>query len=299
VQQLVTNHPMGLRHPNLSPVLKIRAIGEPDVVIAVAGLVGKGRLFAMSDPSAVINQMLRYPGNRSFVSGLVRYLVDDDSGQKRQGRLFIVANKFSEEGSFGGEGTLRKDIESQAKAIAAAFADARRDGFPGWGHVVAAALVALGLAVWVVRAAARPYRSPLPRYARPVPLVAQGGVAGRFAVLAAPSSPRSLALLEWKSALFEALQQRLSLAAEPAPDALAAMARKAGRLDESTHSALIEVLRMMNEVESAVVSGRPANVSAAALTRAADTVRAVLAACGPPPARERAPEPRETGDIAG
>jgi hypothetical protein len=198
-------------------------------------------------------------------------------------------------------------MESQLKALAAAFADARRDGFPGWGHVVAAALIALGLAVWVARAAARPYRSPLPRYARAVPLVAQGGVAGRFAVLAAPSSPRSLALLEWKSALFEALQQRFALATEPTPDALCAMARKAGRLDESTHSALTGVLRTMNDVESAVVSGRPANVSAATLARAAETIRAVLAACGaasplaprPAPDPERAPEPRETGDIAG
>src|SRR3954465_1246237 len=29
VQQLVTNHPTGLRHPNLTPVLKIRSIREP------------------------------------------------------------------------------------------------------------------------------------------------------------------------------------------------------------------------------------------------------------------------------
>src|SRR5262249_1344316 len=101
VAQLVTNHPTGLRHPQLSPVLRIRAVGEPDVIVAVAGQVGKGRLFAMSDPSAAINQMLRYPGNRAFVAGLMRYLVDDDGAFKRQGRVFIVANRFADEGSFG------------------------------------------------------------------------------------------------------------------------------------------------------------------------------------------------------
>ena len=119
---------MGLRHPNLTPVLRIRAIGEPDVILAVAGQVGRGRLFAMGDPSATINEMLRYPGNRAFVAGLAHYLVDDDGASKRQGRLFIVANRFGEEGSFGGEGTLRKDAETQLKAIAAAIAEARRRG---------------------------------------------------------------------------------------------------------------------------------------------------------------------------
>ena len=306
VQQLVTNHPTGLRHPNLSPVLRIRANGEPDVIIAVAGQVGKGRLFAMSDPSATINQMLRYPGNRAFVAGLVRYLVDDDGPQRRQGRLFIVANRFTEEGSFGGEGTLRKDFESQLKALAAALADARRDGFPGWAHVLMAAAAAIGLAVWVSRASARPYKSPLPRYARPTPLVAQGGVAGRFAVLAAPSSPRSLALLELKSALYEALQHKLELTIEPPPDALARMALKAGALDESAYSSLKEVLQMMQGVEAAVVAGRPANVTSASLSRAAAVVRQVLVACGveqpqaPRPPREPSrPLPPNAGDTAG
>ena len=305
VQQLVTNHPMGLRHPNLSPVLRIRAIGEPDVVIAVAGQVGKGRLFAMSDPSATINQMLRYPGNRAFVAGLVRYLVDDDGPHKRRGRLFIVANRFSEEGSFGGEGTIRKDLESQLKALAAALAAARADGLPPWAHVLVAAGLALSLAVWVARSAARPYKSPLPRYARPLPLVAQGGVAGRFAVLAAPTSPRSLALLELKSALYEGLQQKLGLTSEPAPDALARVAAQAGKLDGSAHSALKEVLQMMHDVETAVVAGRPAAVSQSALARAAAVVHDVLAACADAPLRaparlhdSHAPDPQQ-GEPAG
>lgn len=280
VQQLVTNHPTGLRHPNLSPVLRIRAIGEPDAIIAVAGQVGKGRLFAMSDPSATINQMLRYPGNRAFVAGLARYLVDDDGQQRRQGRLFIVVNKFSEEGSIGGQTSLRKDIESQLKAIANALAEARRDGFPGWSHVVLAALAALGIAAWVVRATAKPYKSPLPRYARAVPLVAQGGIAGRFAVIAAPSSPRSLALLELKSALYEALAVKLDLSFEPAPEGLAKIAQNAGSLDESSHSALKEVLALMQQTEASVVAGRPAPVSRAALAKAAEVVREVLHACG-------------------
>jgi hypothetical protein len=280
VQQLVTNHPTGLRHPNLSPVLRIRAIGEPDVIIAVAGQVGKGRLFAMSDPSAGINEMLRYPGNRAFVAGLARYLVDDDGAMHRQGRLFIVANRFGEQGSFGGAAGFRKDLDAQLKAIANALADVRRDGFPGWAHIAFAAALAFGLGIWVARASAKPYRGPLPRYARPTPLVAQGGVAGRFAMLAAPTSPRNLALLELKSALSDALAFKLDLPGEPSPDVLAKAARRAGSLDDRAYSSLKEVLALMHQVEASVVAGKPAPVSRSALFRAARVVRSVLDACG-------------------
>jgi hypothetical protein len=278
VQQLVTNRPTTLRHPALSPVLRIRAIGEPDGILAVAGQVGKGRLFAMGDASAVINQMLRFPGNRAFVSGLVHYLVDDDGPVHRQGRLFIVTNRFGEEGSFGGQGGLRKDLEASMKSVANFFTEARRDGFPPWTHLALAVGAALGLAVWVARAAAKPYKSPLPRYARPTPLVAQGGVAGRFAVLAAPSSPRSLALLELKSALQEGLASSFGLGTDPGPEVLARKVMEVGSLDERAYSSFKEILRMMQHVESAVVAGRPVRVPQRELSRASRVVREVLAA---------------------
>ncbi|MGK4004151.1 DUF4350 domain-containing protein [Sorangium sp. So ce1036] len=280
VQRLVTNHATGLKHPNLSPVLRIRAISEPDVIVAVAGQVGKGRLFAMGDPSSLMNMMLRYPGNRAFAVGLVRYLVDEDGAEPRRGRLYIVANRFEEESSFGGETTLRKDLDAQVKALAEAVEDARRDGLPGGALLALAAAAGLGLAIWTARASARPYRSPLPRYARPTPLVAQGGAAGRFAVLAAPSSPRGLAFLELKSALLEALALRFGLEANPAPDAVARLVAREGYLDERALSAFKEVLATMYRVEASVVAGKPTHVSRPALVHAADVVRGVLAACG-------------------
>lgn len=279
VPRLVTNHPTGLRHPNLSPVLRIRAIGEPDVIVAVAGQVGKGRLFAMSDPSALINQMLRYPGNRAFVAGLARYLVDDDGRERRRGRLFIVANKFDEDGSFGGESTLAKDLSSQLRSLQNALEEARQNGLPAPMLIAFAAIALLGAGFWVSRAAARPYKSPEPRYARATPLVAQGGVAGRFALLAAPSSPPSLALLELKSALFEAVSLRYNLPSEPTFDALASLIKKEGALDEGSYSALKDVLAMMQRVEASVVAGRPTAITRKALKRAWDVVQKTLEAC--------------------
>jgi hypothetical protein len=280
VQQFVTNHATGLRHPNLSPVLEVRAIGEPAAIVAVAGQVGKGRLFALSDPSGLMNQMLRYPGNRSFAQGLCRYLVDADGVERTGGRLFIVSNRFSEEGSFGGQTTLRKDLEGQLRSLSDAIAEARRAGMPGWAHLVLAVLATLGVGVWVARASGRPYKSPTPRYARRTPLVAQGGVAGRFALLAAPTSPPSLVLLELKSALAEALAHKLGAPVDQGSDALLAAAARAGGLDEQRRSALKEVLTVMQQAEASVVAGRPAHVPRAALRKAATVVRDVLRAAG-------------------
>lgn len=281
VQRLVTNHPTGLTNPDLSPVLRIRAIGEPDVIVAVAGQVGKGRLFAMSDPSALINLMLRYPGNRAFVTGLARYLVNE-TGAGRQGRLFIVTGRFSEEGAFAGKTTLAKDLESQLRALTTWLSDVRRDGLPSWTLVVLAALGVLALAAWVSRASSKPYKNPLPRYARPIPLVAQGGVAGRFALLAAPSSPRSLALMELKSALFETIADRFQLAPEPSAEAVQRAIDGSGRVGDTLRAELAEVLATMKRVEATVVAGRPANVPRAQVHRAGRVIREVLEACGHP-----------------
>lgn len=277
VQKLITNHPTGLIHPNLSPVLHIRAIGEPNVVIAVAGQVGKGRLFAMSDPSAVINQMLRYPGNRAFALGLVRYLVDDDGPMLRRGKLYVVANRFEEHGAYGGEATLGKELESLLRSISDALEEARTKGFPPWAHVVIAILVVAGAAFWAIRTAARTYKAPVPRYARRVPLVSQGGAAGRFAVLAAPSSQRGLVLLEMKSALFEAVSLRFHLEGEPTPDVATRLL--AGILPPALSTRLGPVIEEMVRAESAVIGRRAAHVSLPALRNARDVVNEVVAVC--------------------
>ncbi|MEZ4298891.1 MAG: DUF4350 domain-containing protein [Polyangiaceae bacterium] len=290
VQKLVTNHPTGLLHPNLSPVLHIRAIGEPDVVIAVAGQVGKGRLFAMSDPSALMNQMLRYPGNRSFAAGLVRYLVDDDGPMLRKGRLYVVANRFDEHGAFGGQTTMRKELDSALSGLAEALAEARNNGFPAWMHVLLAVIVIAGAALWALRTAARTYKSPLPRYARRVPLLAQGGAAGRFAMLAAPSSARGLILLELKSALFENVARRFQLEGDPAPDVLLRL--MAGIADGALVSDLRRVLEHTSRVETAVLANQPPRVPLKALVEANAVIRRAIAACqaDSPAPRARDPE---------
>src|SRR5438046_1981498 len=94
VGKVVTNHATGVRHPELSPVLKVRALGEPDILLAQAGAVGQGRFLALGDASVVINAMLRYPGNKGLARGLLRYATDDDTWGKRGGRVFIAIGDF-------------------------------------------------------------------------------------------------------------------------------------------------------------------------------------------------------------
>ncbi|NUP13660.1 MAG: DUF4350 domain-containing protein [Polyangiaceae bacterium] len=279
VKRLVLNHPMALVHPDLSPVLKVRlAKSEGDAIVAVAGQVEKGRLFAMSDPSALINSMLRYPGNRAFAVGLVKYLAND--ADRQNGRLYIVTNAYKQEGSVGGDRTMLQEVEGALRSLGDSLADVRKTGFPSWLLAILAAGGIALLAVWVGRTSGRPYRSPLPRYARSTPLVARGGVAGRFAMLAAPSSPKGLVLLELKSALFDAMSERFGLEPNPSSDAVVKAVRRSGLVDDSLQSHLARVMQKMQTVESALTSGSGARVPRAVVEDAHHVVRAVIAAVG-------------------
>src|SRR6185295_18660781 len=227
VNRVVTNHPTGLSHPDLSPVLKIRATPpEQDVVVAVAGAVGKGRLLAVGDPSIVMNSMLRYAGNKTFARGLVRYTVDSDAWGKRGGRLFIASGSFEQKGAYG-------DDEST------------------WSDWLRG--LRLGLVVWVGSRAGRLHKPVTPRFVRKTPAVAQGGVAGHAAVIAAPQTSRVLAILELKSALEEQLTALLGLPKVPGHTELMNQVSIRGLLDAEGVVALRKLLLRMSSVETMVV----------------------------------------------
>lgn len=279
VNRLVLNHPTALIHPDLSPVLKVRLSGsEGEAIVAVAGQVEKGRLFAMSDPSVLINSMLRYPGNRAFAVGLVKYLANDND--RAQGRLFVVTNSFKQEGSVGGDRTMLQDVENALRSFGDSLADIRKQGFPSWLLAVLAAGAVALLGIWVGRASGKPYKSPLPRYARATPLVSRGGVAGRFAMLAAPSSPKGLVLLELKSALFDAVAERFGLDPSPSADAVLRAVRSSGRVSASMQQSLEGVVSRMQRAEAGMVTGAGGKVRREVVEDAHRVVRAVVDALG-------------------
>jgi hypothetical protein len=101
VDALVTNEPVVLRHPRLSPVFSLTQ--DPSQGVVLAGQVGRGRLVVGGDPSVLINSMLRFSGNRQFAINLLTYL----SAQPR-GRVHLVHGRFTSRGSYEGARSRRR-----------------------------------------------------------------------------------------------------------------------------------------------------------------------------------------------
>jgi hypothetical protein len=280
VERVVTNHPMGLQHPKkLTPVLKIRSVDEPDVLLALAGdFEGKGKLLAVGDPSVLINQMLRYPGNRAFAVGLLHWLAESGGGQSRGGRVIIITNRFSELGRFAGMDAFKSEVENRLKETEQELRRLFHGGLSGVVGMSIAALVAFGIGVWTTTVASRVYRRRLPSFTRPVPLVAQGGAAGRAAMLVAPSTPPALAVIELKNALEEGIAHELGLGSGVASSVLLSEVKRKGALDERRQRALKDALLEMANVETSVIARQPLDVKRAELLRLSRLVGDLLAA---------------------
>ncbi len=277
VNELVTNHPSALEHPNLTPVLELLALGEPNATLAVTGVIAqRGRLFVMGDPSAVINLMLRYPGNRSFAKGLVEYLVEDDTWGQRGGKLYIATGTFRQRGSFGGKDSLRDQLREQLAGLTELLDDLHEDGLPGALALLLAVTFAVAGALWLGPRTVRTYRRLVPRYATAHALASQGGVAGRAAVLAAPTTHRALPLLELKAAIEESLTHRLGLAPHAPAELILQEIDRQNALSRTSSRQLQSLLLEMKRAELAVTASQPMRVSQERLERMrAEVVRLV------------------------
>lgn len=252
VESVVTNHPTVLTHPNLTPVLTIAARGEPEATLAVTGIIAnRGRLFAMGDPSALVNLMLRYPGNRRFAEGLLTYLVEPDSWGERGGKLYFVANHFKQKGQFGDRGGT---LAGLGQAVTDTLGDVREHGLPEPLPLLLSALGCLSVMAWALLYAARPRPRAPRRYATPEPLIAQGGVSGRIAVLSAPSSDAGLGLSELKVATLDLLAQRLGLLGGPSAKLVLAELQQRKLLSAPVLSDLDNALRELRIIEDRIVN---------------------------------------------
>jgi hypothetical protein len=137
--------------------------------------------------------------------------------------------------------------------------------------------------VWTTTVSSRVYRRRPPTFARSIPLVAQGGVAGRLAVLSAPTTPRALAVMELKSALEEGVAHELGLGAPLSPPALLDEVKQNKALDERGQRSLKDALLEMSSLETTVLARQPGNVSRQDVLRLARLVFGLLGAV-----RERA-----------
>jgi hypothetical protein len=255
VGRVVLNHATGVSNPNLRPLLRVRAIDEPDVLVAIAGMVGEGRLVVVGDPSIVINSMLRYPGNKAFARNMLRYAADDDAPgfAKRTGHVFILSGAFETRGTYGEDSNA---LEAWGRAIADAVESMRASGMPAWMMYLASVGIGFGLVLWVGSRAGRVHRPLSPRYTRGIPLAAQGGVAGHAAVVGGERASRLLALLELKSALEEDLAMLAGLDRVPGPDVLVAKVAQAKLLDAEGLHSLRQLLLRLAHVETIMLAQR-------------------------------------------
>lgn len=283
VDQVVTNHPTALRlEPGieLTPLLVMPARGGPEALLAVTGVIGDaqacglatgtspddldgqcGRLLAMGDPSAFINLMLRYPGNSSFARGVFRYLLEDDTWGRRGGNLYVLSGDFKQSGSYGGAHGLRETLNEQQAALLEWLAEVRSEGLPEPFSIALAAIAAIGVAIWAGLSGGQPYSPVAPGYARTLPAAAQGGFAGRVAVLGSKSTDRSLILRELKRGLEALLRERLGVTAPMSPGELVRAAAERNLLQPRSLRALEELLAQLSAGEIAVMHARRLSLS--------------------------------------
>jgi hypothetical protein len=284
IAPVVTNHATGVEQRALSPLLVVHGSdGDPDVVLSVAGAVGRGRFIAIGDASIPMNAMLRYPGNRALSRAVLYYATDDDVWGKRGGTLFILVNGFRITGAFGDESLAGGLLGEMQRTARHWLTTLRGDGMPPSTAYLAAVAIGLGVIVWTSARAGRMHKASVPHFARPVPAVAQGGIAGHAAVLGSPNASRALALLELKAALEEALATHLGLDRAPPHDELVAKVLAADVLDESGAQSLSALLGRLERLEAvfaglARASGRIERVRDANVIAVAAEVRQLLEA---------------------
>lgn len=260
VERIVTNHPSALTNPNLTPILTIPALGEPDATLAVTGVIaGRGRLFAMADPSVLVNLMLRYPGNRALAQGLVEYLVEDDTWGARGGALYILSNRLDQGGHFGRSEGLRGQLSQLSSSAAEALTTVHEEGLPPPAALALAAIASIAALGWSGLHAMRRYRPSQPRHALLSPLLAQGGVPGRAAVLSARSTDRALIVAELDALLREELAVRAGLPLGTSPDDALNALQQAGTPATEIRRAR-SLLAFGRRAREAILRGRPSRI---------------------------------------
>jgi hypothetical protein len=167
-------------------------------------------------------------------------------------------------------------IDERLESLARLVAETRREGLPATFAVLLAALSAGGATLWAISRATRRYRKAAPRYARPTPLVAQGGLAGRAAVLAADTTHPALVVLELKAALEEAVREKMGI-----PDAsLPRLAEEIDRQDALSRRnslALKEVVTEMARAEAAVSHTERIAIPEASVRKIHEAMTGILA----------------------
>jgi hypothetical protein len=274
LDHVVTNHPTAFstaQGVELTPVLTLGDTSGNRQLFAAIGVIGDGhecgledgvpksgsarcgRLFAMADSSVFIDLMMRFEGNRALARGLVEYLVESDAWGQREGRLFVVTNSFDQAGHFGDKNDFTHELDRVMDNLASLLDETREEGLPERALWLLALLAVGGTSVFAWQSSGKLYRRPMPRYARPQPLSAQPGAAGRASVLSAPTTHATLVLVELKAAAEEFLRARLNLPKTASSHAILEAASHEQALDPSALDELTALFERLERAEKALL----------------------------------------------
>ena len=270
IGRVLTNHPTTFVNPGLTPVLEIRASDGVSYPLAISGEIRekgrerKGRLFAMGDPSVVINLMLRYPENRQFAERLLDYLVEDDTWGVRRGKLYLVTNEFSQQNAYR-DPLSTQNLANRLREAGSNLTQWKIPEFTAWILGLLATLM-IGRQAWLRMAQrAGAYR---PKFAMPIPLVSQPGEPGRAAVLAAPSTPRGLVFLELMAGISAYLTAHLDAGEQAGMTAVFDAALEQRLVSPAQRDELRALSILVSRVQTSLVSGGRTRVSQKELHKA-------------------------------
>lgn len=122
VDVLVTNIPVALSHPRLTPVFEFP---PGDQGFLLVGQIGRGKLVVGGDPSLMLNTMMRFAGNRRFAQNLLDFL-----GGDHRGHVYLVWGDAEARGLYRGRtrgrtpareavNTLNDSLAALSRALAA------------------------------------------------------------------------------------------------------------------------------------------------------------------------------------
>ncbi len=208
VDAVVTNQPAAVHHPRVRPLLGLGPCepAGPDCSerpgILLSGIVGKGRMVALADPSAIIDGMQRFMGNRNLLRAILLYLTEG-------GRRHLLLAPPSTSWTLPDTERLEEATLPPLTRFRRHLAELGRRSAPLW------LLRALALALTLMLAALalsrmRPHDPYRPETMLPPP-EDPGGMAGRLAFHAEHPDALAFALQTWERSLRRELARTLGL----------------------------------------------------------------------------------------
>ncbi len=174
VDVVVTNIPVALSHPRLTPVFDFPREGDgaPQGFLLV-GQIGRGKLVVAGDPSALLNTMMRFPGNRQFARNLLTFL-------GASSRVYLVWGDARATGMYRGRNRARTPVREAVNTL--------NDALTAFSRALASPVVLRPFAMLLSLAAAAVVavviwgRRPSERYGPRGPVGAAAGIAERVAL---------------------------------------------------------------------------------------------------------------------